>query len=72
MAGLWRLVFAGAEMGPFTGRGQVDRMVDGLRERWAAGDLETGVVTVQINDGRGWTDVEVIDFAHEDEEGNAA
>lgn len=64
----WRLVYGGAEVEPFTGREQVDRMVDGLRNAWAAGDLTTGTVTVQVDHGRGWETHEFIDFAHENDD----
>jgi hypothetical protein len=70
MARQWRLVYAGLEVEPFPTREQADRMVDGLRDKWAAGEASGSVVTVQVNEGRGWKDDEVIDFAHE--EGDAA
>lgn len=70
----WRLVHGGTMVGPFTERKQMDRMVDGLRDKWAAGDLDASVVTVQVTDGQGWIAAEVIDFAHEtnDDEETAA
>jgi hypothetical protein len=70
VTGRWRLLYAGAEAGPFPGRLQIEPLIVGLRDKWAAGEVTTRVVTVQVNDGGGWQDREVIDFAHE--EGDAA
>ncbi len=62
----WRTVYTGSEPDSFTSKRLAYEFVEALRRSWVAGAPGcVGSLTVQTNDGSGWTEHEYINFAEE-------
>jgi hypothetical protein len=63
----WRIVYPGSpEVDTLPSEARVYEFVDAMRSSWAAGAPDSaGSLTVQVDEGFGWTPYEHINFAEE-------